>query len=368
MNVAVIFGGKSCEHDISIITGIQVMSAISPDYTVIPVYIDNLGVWWTGKNFDALETFRKHKDGKPIDGKKVHVRPGCNYLFYESGKKAVRLDVCVLANHGLNGEDGTLQGVLEISGIPYTGANVRGSAVGMDKIIMKQVFEAWGMPVLPYVFFDSYDYNVKVYEIVEKIKEKLTFPLMVKPANLGSSIGISKAKNWEEFFVAVRVALSWDSRVIVEKALEDFTELNCACINTGMEQTLSEIEKPIGWKEFLTFDDKYMTKNLGSGREFPADIPSNIKQDIKKYTRLASVAVSAMGVSRVDFMLEGENLFVNEINTIPGAFANYLFDFDGGMSFSKLIDKCIEAALERNKVMSRLSYSYKAPLSLKIKK
>lgn len=375
MNVGVIFGGKSSEHNISVITGIQVLGALKNEHKAIIIYIDNSGVWLSGKEYGDIQTFRKmnsddsKKKNKPIKtGKKVHLRPASNWLYAENGTRIARLDVCVLANHGLNGEDGTLQGLLELSGIPYTGSGVRASSLAMDKIVMKQLFGECGLPILPYVHFDNFEYNCDLYSILTRIKDTLRFPIMVKPANLGSSIGISKAKDYASLFSSIRVALEWDNRVILENALENFTELNCAALVCGNECTVSEIEKPIGWKEFLTYEDKYMAKSFGSGREFPAKLTEELAQRIKKMTAEVCAAIGSQGIARVDFMLKDDNLYVNEINTIPGALANYLFSFEGGLTFTELIEKSITAAIERTQRQNKLKYSYKAPDTLKIQK
>lgn len=353
MNVAVFFGGKSCEHDISVITGMQAVQALSPVHKVIPIYIDENGVWLTGKTLGSISSF---KDGRKPKGKRVHFCPSSPVLRTFRGRRIAEIDAALLCNHGLNGEDGSLQGLLQLCGVPYTGSGVRASAVGMDKITMKELFLQAGLPVLPYVAFSREQFENEMFALTEKIKNSLRFPIIVKPANLGSSIGISIAHDFEQLFAAIEVALMWDNNIIAENALEDFTELNCAVLGVGADTEASEIEQPVGWTDFLTFDDKYTKKTKGGGRKFPADIDSDTREKVRSFAKTAFSRLGCSGVARVDFLLKDGELFVNEINTIPGSLANYLFDFP----FSDLIDKLLDIAVERNKAEQALTYSYKS--------
>ncbi len=358
MNVAVFFGGKSCEHNISVITGIQAIKAVSKEHTVFPVFIDSLGVWRTGKKFADISTYRQ---GKATGGKQVHIRPASPYLRSKSGRKLFKIDVALLCNHGLNGEDGSLQGMLKLCDVPFTGSGVRASAVGMDKITMKRLFMQAGLPVLPFVSFTKSEYENEMFSLTEKIKNQLRFPLIVKPSNLGSSIGISIARDFEQLFAAVEVALGWDGSVLVENALEDFTELNCAVLGRGKNAVASEIEEPVGWTEFLTYDDKYTKKIKGGGRKFPAEIESETRDKVRAMAKDAFAALGCEGVARVDFLMKDGELFINEINTIPGALSNYLFTGAGEeINFETLIDKLLNMAVERAKEEDALKYSYKS--------
>lgn len=357
MNVGVIFGGKSCEHDISVITGIQAIKAAGVRHKVIPVYIDEKGYWWLGKGLDDLKTVQSGL----YKAKKVHLRPNSNAVYSASGKRLALLDAAVVACHGLNGEDGTVQGVLELSGIPYTGSNVTASAVGMDKAAMKKIFAAAGLPMTDYIEVRRRDYDERLYEIVGVIKEKLKFPLIVKPSNLGSSIGINVAKDWQQLFESIRVAFEWDNAVVIEHALTDFIEVNCGVLGDAGAVVTSEVEQPTGWKEFLTFQDKYGGgKSKGGSRNMPAQIPDEMRAEVRRLAGEAFRAAGCAGVARVDFLIEGDQIFVNEINTIPGSLANYLFSY-GGMEFPDLIDKMLEIAFARDKDKRRLKYTYDRP-------
>ncbi len=360
MNVAVFFGGKSCEHNISVITGMQAIKAVSKEHTVFPVYIDPRGVWLTGKKFTDINTYRR---GDTDGGKQVHMRPASPYLRSKSGRKLFKIDAALLCNHGLNGEDGSLQGLLKLCDVPFTGSGVRASAVGMDKITMKRLFLQAGLPVLPFVSFTKNEYENEMFSLTEKIKSTLRFPLIVKPSNLGSSIGISIVRDFEQLFAAVDVALSWDNSVLIENALEDFSELNCAVLGRGKNSVASEIEQPVGWTEFLTYDDKYTKKIKGGGRKFPAEIEPEMRDRVRAMAKDAFSTIGCEGVARVDFLMKDGELFINEINTIPGALSNYLFTGAGEeIKFDRLIDRLLEMAVRRAKEEDALKYSYKSDL------
>lgn len=348
MNVAVFFGGRSCEHNVSIVTGLQALADFPKMHNGIPVYIDETGVWHTGEAYAHIETYRKK--GKTV-GKVVCLHPSSPYLYTEKGKKLCRIDAALLCTHGAFGEDGCLQGVLETSGIPYTGSGVGGSAIGMDKEMQKRLFSAAGLSVLPYVAFDADAYVNDSYRIIERLKKELTFPIIVKPCNLGSSIGISLAHTYDELFAAVRIALAFDSRVVAENALQDFDEYNCAVL-LGEP---SEVEKPVGWKDFLTYEDKYLRKSTGTRREFPAAVTEDLRTRIREAARVAYAAVGAGGVARVDFLHKDGALYVNEINTIPGSLAAYFYE--GGTPY--VIEKLLQSAKEVHGVKERRTFAYK---------
>jgi len=374
MKVAVFFGGKSCEHSISVITAVQTMQALKQRHEVIPVFIDNMtGSFWTGKNLDTLEAFKESAKVKKV---RVVLAPGSDKLYTYKGKVLAKLDAALLCTHGFGGEDGCLQGLLTLCGIPYTGSNVLASAVGMDKIFMKKVFERDFLPVVPYVGFSKSEYKSDLYNVVEKIKQSLCFPMIVKPANLGSSIGISVAHDFPELFEAISVGFMWDTRVVVEKALTDFKEYNCAAVGANGDYVVSEVERPLSSQTFLTYSEKYGTKKGGgtitggkgkvksdvvANKEFPANIPAELADKIKSYTKRVLDAIGASGVARVDFLYADGHLFVNEINTIPGALSNYLFSKGSQtLSFADLLDKLLNLALKAQKERDGLIYKYES--------
>ncbi len=349
MNIAVFFGGKSCEHNVSIVTGLQALAEFPKEHKAVPVYIDEKGIWHTGKEYADINTYKKKASAAP--GKEVHLRPSSNWLYAKNGKKLVKLDCCLICNHGVNGEDGSLQGLLQLCGLPYTGSGVAASSAGMDKALMKRLFKEAGLPIVPHITVSGENYVNDSYGTVEKVKRELKFPLIVKPSNLGSSIGIGLAHDFHELFTAVRVALEWDTSVVIESALENFEEFNCAVL-CGEP---SEVEKPVGWKDFLTYEDKYLSKSDSVGREFPAKIDEGLRSKIRSLAVSAYNAVGADGVARVDFLYADGELYVNEINTVPGSLSSYFFE--GGTEY--VVRKLTERALSVFGVKKRLKYAYK---------
>lgn len=350
--IAVFFGGRSCEHDISIITGLQAMSACSKK--CVGVYIDPDGAWWAAeaKKFSSVNAVKN----KRIDCKRVHIRPSEPYL-YSKNKRVYKIDTALLCMHGMYGEDGALQGLLEMCDIAYTGSDIAASAIGMNKLRAKSVFESAGLNVLPYVSVLRTEY-AKDAGIAVKDVDVLGYPVIVKPCNLGSSIGISMAKDRAELFKALRVAFEWDDTVIVEKALTDFTEVNCAVLGDCDDGAfdVSDTEQPVGWKSFLTFADKYAGDVKSTRHKIPAEVGAELNARIQACAERAFRAVGCGGVARVDFLVKGDDVYVNEINTIPGSLSCALFESD--MAFSRLIDKMIDYANNRKQRRAALKRVY----------
>lgn len=352
--IAVFFGGRSCEHDISIITGLQALSACKQKCA--PIYIDGAGTWWTGSGFDSVNAVRNNR----FKGKVVHLRPdGC---LYSKNKRLFKIDAALLCMHGVLGEDGALQGMLAMCGVPYTGSNILASALGMNKLASKRAFTDAGLNVVPYLAISRAEYEKDFSSALKKLVKDVGFPVIVKPCNLGSSIGISVANTQTELFKSLRVAFEWDDVVIAEKALDDFTEVNCAVLGdesdaaTVDDVIVSETEQPVGWKSFLTFADKYSGDVKQMRHKIPADVGDELNGKIKDLAIQAFRAVGASGVARVDFMIKDGEVFVNEINTIPGSLAEPLFR--GDMRFSAVIDKLIELAVKRKKRFDSLRRVY----------
>ena len=348
--IAVFFGGRSCEHDISIITGLQTLSACKRP--CVGVYIGTDGVWRTSNEFDSVNAVRNGR----FKGRVVHIRPGENYL-YCGNKRLCKIDVAVLCMHGILGEDGALQGMLEMCAIPYTGSGVEASAIGMNKLLSKRVFERAGLPVVPYALLRHDDYTKDAHGSVKPIIEQIGFPLIVKPNNLGSSIGITIANNINELYKSVRIAFEWSETVIIEKALKNFTEVNCAVLGDGYNEVIvSDTEQPVGWKEFLTFKDKYSGDVKSNKHKIPAGIPEERNDEVKSLAVKVFNAVGCSGVARIDFMLTENEIFVNEINTIPGSLSSPLFR--KRMDFSELIERLIAYAELKKARFDRLKRVY----------
>jgi D-alanine-D-alanine ligase len=353
-SIGIIIGGKSVEHEVSIITGLQVLDNIDKSkYEPRIIYLQKDGKWYAGNSLhdinnykakkfeDAYEVLPGFKNNKLI----IYPHPDIKQGFFGKKYDTYEIDVVFPAVHGTNVEDGALHGLFQMNGVPCAFGSVLSSAVGMDKVIMKQVFESNNLPVVEYTWFLRSSFDEKKDEIIETI-EKIGYPLIVKPANLGSSVGISKAKNYEELLYSIQVALAYDRKIIVEKCVENVREINCAVMGYENDLTASLCEEPVGWQEFLTYEDKYVNKKKDaseSKRRIPADIEKEVEEKIKNYAKEAFKAVDCCGDARIDFLYDGNNIYVNEINTIPGSIAFYLWE-GMGISFTELVTKIIEFA------------------------
>ena len=377
MNLAVIFGSRSCEHDVSVVSAQQLIAAVNRDhYDVTPVYISREGLWYTGEALTHIETFKNFNPlGKGI--KRVILdttanagdlwawppqRPG---LFAGVPKPEAHIDCAVPVLHGMHGEDGTLQGLLEMANIPYTSAGVLGSGVGMDKIAMKLLLRGAGLPVVDFVWFNRGEWETGKEALTERIEKELKYPVFVKPSTLGSSIGISKASDREELEKAVSLAAMYDRRILVEAAVQHPTEINCAALGFDSEVRTSVCEMPVSANDehFLTFWEKYLRNSSAKGgqnrgmkslsRVVPAPIGDSLTERIQKMTVDVFRLLDCRGTIRVDFMMdENEMLYVNEPNTIPGSLAFYLWKA-AGLSFPDLIEEMVKSAMtayaEKNK-------------------
>ncbi|MGF7056665.1 D-alanine--D-alanine ligase family protein [Brassicibacter mesophilus] len=375
--VGVFFGGRSVEHEVSVITGMQIIENIDKTkYEVVPVYIDKEGKWYTG---EALMNFKNFKNNNLKNLKEVILTPVYNdnkiYSHPETigflGKKLVEdIDVIFPALHGTNGEDGSLQGVFELLNLPYVGGGVLASSVGMDKILMKDVFKSYNLPIVDYMWFFRKRWYSEKDSIINEIESKLGYPVFVKPANLGSSVGISKAKDREKLIDAIEIAIRYDRKIIVEQSIENPREINCAVIGYEDKVKASLCEEPVGWKDLLTYEDKYVNSNTkGSkigGRNIPADLPADITEKIQDLAKKAFMSIDCRGNARIDFLLDDAgNVYVNEINTLPGSIAYYLWE-PMGISFKELITEMLEIAIEAHKEKNENMYSYDVDLFKRI--
>ncbi len=378
LSVAVLFGSRTCEHDVSIITGVQALGALDPDqYDAFPVYIARDGAWYVGErlrdisfypNFDAAEVRKvlPTADG----GRLLLIDPEPRRGLFSKGEKVLAAaDVALLAMHGMNGEDGTLQGMLEMLDVPYTSSGVMGSAVGMDKIAMKQLFRSCGFPVLPDTWIDRAGWKKDRAACIERIEAALSYPVYVKPANLGSSIGIKRANDREGLEEALDVAAAFDRRILIEKGVTKRREVNCSVLGYGEEARASELEMPLGGEELVDFNDKYARRAKGGkgmqslSRLIPAPIPEEMAARIRALSLDIFRALDCKGVVRIDFMLDGEDdsLYVGEINTIPGSLAFYLWE-PLGLKFREMLDEMIRYALTAAADRRESVFSYKSDI------
>lgn len=382
--VGVVFGGRSVEHDVSIVTAHQVMAAADGRHDIVPIYITREGKWLTGAALNDLSVYRDKRWDEV--GEEGFIPPVTGYggLLIPGGRlrgiRKVPLDVVIPSIHGTFGEDGTLQGLLELAGIPYAGSSAGASALGMDKVAMKAVFASAGLPVVDDVLVRTSRLDIDADSIVTEVEHKIGYPVFVKPSRLGSSVGIGKATDRATLLAALDVARRYDTRILVERAMEGCIEVNCSVLGgPGVAPRASVCEQPLAAEEFLTFSDKYLRGGGGKGgggngggadgskgsgmasldRRIPAPISDALTKEVQVNALRAFRAIEAAGVARIDSFVDVDagKTWVMEINTVPGSFAFYLWDAQG-MSFTRLVDELIEIALAGYRERSELMFSF----------
>lgn len=376
--VGVFFGGRSTEHEISVISANQAIHALDADkYNIIPVYITKQGSMYTGT---ALTDVSQYRNIPALLEKctEVYMRPvyGDHGLYPVKVKKSLfsgnsmanpiaRLDVVIPVLHGANGEDGAFQGLMQTIGIPYAGCDVMASANGMDKISMKMILSSQGIPVVDYVWFTDRQWFQKRDQWIERIEKELGYPVIVKPSNLGSSVGIGRADNREALINKVQEASKYASRIIVEHLVEQMQEINCSVLGDADNCSPSVLEEPLKTGEILSYEDKYMggtkgTKGMqASAKRIPAELPEEMTARIQHLATETFRVLGCSGVSRVDVIVDkaDNSVYVNEINTIPGSLSFYLWEATG-MTFAELMDYLVKLALKRNRDMSHKTLSF----------
>ncbi|MBI5787862.1 MAG: D-alanine--D-alanine ligase [Candidatus Schekmanbacteria bacterium] len=370
-SVGVIFGGRSVEHEVSIITARQLMENIDKNkYKVVPIYISKQGDWYTGWELLRAETYRNLAKLPPYLTKVCLIPYPAkdNLIGVERGglfKKSwnEHLDLVIPAVHGSHGEDGTLQGLLELADVPYVGSGVLGSALGMDKISMKAVLKEAGLPIVDYLWFTRSQWETEPETVMTSIESRLGYPVFVKPSDLGSSIGVKKVARRDDLAFALDVAGTYTRRLLVEKAVEDCIEINCSLLGDESDCQPSVCEQPITWQEFLTYEDKYLRGGskqgmAGTKRQIPAPISEALTKQIQQMAVSAFKTLACRGVARVDFLVPTKTgrPFINEINTIPGSFSFYLWEAQG-LKFPQMIDKLIELALKSHQIKQQTTFS-----------
>lgn len=373
-NIAVFFGGRSVEHEISVISALQAINAFDKSkYNIIPVYISKQGKWFTGNDLLSIANYKDMK-GLEANCEEVYMRPvygdyklyRCDLkggLFKKKDPVVEDLHIAFPILHGSHGEDGMFQGLLETIGIPFVGCDTLASANGMDKITMKMILAESGIPVVDYVWFTDREWLSERETIDKKIEENLGYPVIVKPANLGSSIGISKASDRKSLDAAIENACRFSSRLIVEHMVEEMMEINCSVLGDADHRQSSVCEEPVKKKDFLTYDEKYgggsKSGMEASEKKIPADIPDDMASKIQRLASETFRVLSCNGVSRIDVMVDRQTneIYVNEINTIPGSLSFYLWE-ETGISFPELMDKLVALALKRKRDTERKTYSY----------
>lgn len=373
--VGVIFGGRSVEHDVSIVTGQQIMQAFDKErYEVVAIYITRDGKWYSGEPLKDIENFKENEIISYDGVEEVLLSPDVRHhglirnplagRFTKSD--VIRLDILFPAVHGSHGEDGTLQGLFELADIPYVGFATCGSALTNDKVLTKQILQQNDIPVVDGLAFGRADWIDNPDAIVAKVEEQLSFPVFVKPATLGSSIGISRADDADLLPGSIDMAVNFDRRVLVETAVTNGIEINCAVMGYGNDIMTSVLEQPLTWSDFLSFEDKYLSGSDGmksADRIIPAPLEDALTEKIQDLSKQAFKAVDGRGIVRIDFLVKPDEgkVYLNEMNTMPGSLSFYLWR-ETEMTDSQVVDYLVKLARDAYADKRRTMYDYKTNL------
>ncbi len=375
IKLGVVFGGETVEHEVSIISALQAINNLDKDkYEVIPLYISKDRTWYTGPMIMEIDFYKDFDNNKKFAKKVVLYKKGNKfYLQNTTGlfrKDITDIDIILPVVHGNNVEDGTLAGYLDTIGIPYVGSHVLGSALGQDKVVMKQVMKSAGIPIVDYVWFYDSEYATDKDEILDRIK-KLGYPVVVKPATLGSSVGITYVKSNKDIEEAIDTAISYDVKIVVEKAIENLVEVNSSVLGNYESQRVSPLEEVMGLDEILSYSDKYLsgskTKSGGSkgmasaSRIIPARISKKLTEDIQNTSKEVFKLLNFSGVVRIDYLIDSktQKYYVNEPNTIPGSLSFYLWKEDK-LKYKDLLDEMISIAIREYKNKSKKTRSFES--------
>ncbi|MBF1098775.1 D-alanine--D-alanine ligase family protein [Solobacterium sp.] len=378
LNIAVFFGGESVEHEVSIISAHQAIEALDKNkYNVIPVYVSKERKLYVS---DLLKDMSNYKDLKHLisqctqvsitsEDNRVVIRPVKPSLF--GPKELGTIDVAIPVMHGTNGEDGTIQGFFEMLKVPYAGCDLYGAAIGQDKVLQKNVLNDNNLPITNWFWVYGAEMDTHQSEILDKV-HRLIYPVIIKPARTGSSVGISIAHNDEEYLACFDEARQYDEKIITEKVVKPMREINCSVVGDSYSCVASVLEEvsSVSQDELLSFSDKYLgggksTKSEGSkgmastARIVPAPLTDEQTRLIQQLAKETFRVLGTSGVCRIDFLMDADTkkVYVNEINTIPGSLAFYLWQA-AGVSFSELMDKLVELALDRERRRSKMTFSY----------
>ena len=382
-NVGVFFGGRTVEHEVAVISAVQAMTFIDRNkYDVTPVYITRDGKMYHSPCMTNMEEFKNIPELLKKSKEITFVKQNDRFTMIElkSGlfKKALcEVDIAFPIVHGTNCEDGSIVGWFELLGVPYVTCDVVSAAVGMDKELFKCVLLQKGIPTLPCVSFYAKQWVNENEQILKEIGEKIEYPMIVKPANLGSSVGIRKVEDENELCDAIEYAMEFATKILVEHAVENLRELNCSVLGDHDECETSVIEEPVMSGKILSYADKYQKGGKGSkgaknggktgessgmaslDRIIPAQIPEHIQKAVEEYSKKTFTALGCNGVVRIDYLYDTAKdcVYVNEINTIPGSLSFYLWE-PKGVKYTEQLTKMIELGFKRDRVKNNLSFSY----------
>lgn len=359
LNIGVFFGGRSPEHDVSIITGQFIISELKKmKLNFTPIYLNKDGNWFIGKNLDTLKSFSDNDTNKfsGLDKYYIDIKESHSKIVFKKkgifGKK-INIDIAFPAFHGLNGEDGTIQGLFEIFNVPYVGCDVASSAIAMDKVLTKLFYRSAKMPTADFVYFTRKEWSENKKAILEDINT-LGFPIFVKPARLGSSIAITKVSNMNDLENACEVALHYDNKVLAETSVENLSDITCAVVGNE-DPKPSLLQESIFKGEHFSYEDKYLDNGgaqLGNAKNniiIPAEINANITKEIQSMAVDVFKMLGCSGTARVDFLYDKkyQKVYVNEVNTMPGTLYHHLWK-KSGIEFNELIDKLLTLAIEKH--------------------
>ncbi|KKW19833.1 MAG: D-alanine-D-alanine ligase [Parcubacteria group bacterium GW2011_GWA2_51_10] len=376
-NVAVIFGGRSAEHDVSIITAhIPVIETLlaGRKYDVVPIYISRAGVWYSDSAMNNLEYFKEDFEPKLRRLKPLQLSFEKGLEIIEPGifGKKKKIDIVFPTMHGTYGEDGSLPGLLRMANVPFVGCDLSASAVAMDKAFTKQILSAEGILVVPFVWFTKSEWEADNKRILEQIA-RLKSPRFVKPVHLGSSIAITKVKSEAELVNAIEVALHYDDKALVEESVEDLIEVTLPIIGNN-EPRAAEVEHALNKTEVFDFNEKYLSggkKSVGGVNRAYSEIPANIGEEVtskvKEMGKQVYRILGCTGIARVDFLIDGKTkkIFVNEVNTLPGSLYHHNWR-KAGVSNMELIEELIRLAEERFASQKNTTFTFKSDILKKV--
>lgn len=374
IKVGVLFGGVSVEHEISVISAVQAMHSMNKDkYDIVPIYMGKDRTWYTGKMLMDIDVYKDFNDLKKYATKINLVNKEGKFILQSTGlfKRTIEeIDIAFPIVHGAGVEDGTLRGYLDTIGIPTVGSKVLGSALGQDKIIMKQVFESAGIPIVPYLWFFDDEYLNDGDKIHAKVS-KLGYPVIVKPATLGSSVGIRVVKHEDDLEMAIMDAITYDTKIVIEKLVENLTEVNCSVLGDYKFQQTSVLEEVMSTDEFLTYKDKYMSGSkskkggvqgkgmVATDRIIPARLSKSMEEEVRNLSKKVFKTLNLSGICRIDYLIDKKKnkVYVNEPNTIPGSLSFYLWE-PIDKQYDELLDEAINIAIKEYKESSKKVYSF----------
>ena len=382
IKVGVIFGGETVEHEVSIISAIQAMNKMDEEkYEIVPIYITKDREWYTGDMLKDIDVYQDLNLIKKYSKNVVLYFKNGSYVLQSKGlfKNVVKeIDIAFPIVHGTNVEDGVLQGYLQTIGIPYVGPNVYGAVAGQDKAIMKDIWKSLDIPMTKYVWFYDVDFRQTPEDVIKKV-ETLKYPVIVKPATTGSSVGINVCENREKLKEAIDEAIQYDNKIVVEEVVENLKEVNIAVMGNYEHQKVSVIEEVLSSNKFLTYTDKYIgggkgklkggvkapvkaSKGMAStSRKLPADLSEKTRKEVEDIAVRAFKGLGSAGNSRIDFLIDEKTnkVYINEINSIPGSLAFYLWDAKD-INFTQVLDDMINIGIKEYKKRLSKTHSFES--------